>query len=304
MEKSLSKNKKNREAKNERAFFAFLSPWLIGFLLFTLIPMAFSLFFSFNKVSVNNLEGLKWVGLDNFSLILRGDSVFWVALRNTFIFAALRVGVGVIIAILVALLLNHNFRLKRLLRTLIFIPALLPIVGSAIVWRQLFSNDFSLFNYLLNFIGISPVSWMSWNNAMGSILLMSIWCGIGPTMIIIHASLQNVPQSLVEAAEIDGANSFVKFKNITLPMISPTIFYIVITGIIGALQAFVEMQLLNGNSESTTTLTMQVMSNVFSGFGLGYASAMSWIIFVIVGVLTAIFFKVINRAVYYENKVD
>jgi multiple sugar transport system permease protein len=225
-------------------------------------------------------------------------------MKNTFVFTVIRVSVGVFIAILVAILLNRNFLGRKLFRTMIYIPALLPVVGSAIVWRQIFSNDFSLFNFLLGFLGVSPITWMSWDHAMGSILLMSIWCGIGPTMIIIHAALQNVPQSLVESAELDGAGSFAKFRNITLPMISPTILYVVITGIIGALQAFVEMQLLNGNSESTITFTMIVMNNVFSGFGLGYASAMSWIIFIVVGVLTAVFFKVINSTVYYENKVD
>ena len=290
--------------KEELAFFAFLSPWIIGFLLFTLVPMLFSLFFSFNNIRVNNLDNAKWVGLDNFKLILSPDSIFWVAMRNTFVFTALRVGAGVFIAILIALLLSREFMGRRIFRTLIYIPALMPVVGSAIVWRQLFSNDFSLINFLLSFVGISPISWMSWNHAMGSILLMSILCGIGPTMIIIHASLQNVPQALVESAELDGAGSIVKFFNITLPMISPTILYVVITGIIGALQAFVEMQLLNGNSESTVTLTMTVMNNVFSGFGLGYASALSWIIFIVVGTFTAIFFKTINGAVYYENKVD
>ena len=284
-------------------FYAFFSPWVVGFLCFTLIPMAVSLYYSFFHIYVYNLNFVEptFVGLKNFAHLFT-DELFLKSVGNTFYYTVIRVPVGILAALLVALLLNTNLHGKRVFRSLIYLPAILPVVGSAIVWKQLFSNDFSLLNYLLGGLGFAPIQWSSYENAMNSVLLMSILCGIGPTMIMLLAALQNVPESLMEAADLDGAGPLSKFGNIIVPMISPTLFYLLITGIIGALQAYAEMQLLSMPGDSAITMTMMVVSNLYrmDGLGLGYSAAMSWLIFLIVAVFTALFFVVSRKMVYYE----
>jgi multiple sugar transport system permease protein len=241
-----------------------------------------------------------WVGLENFKLAFQ-DALFLKSIGNTFKFAIFRVPLGILSALLVACLLNKNIKGKKVFRTLVYLPAILPVVGSVIIWKQLFSNDFSLLNYILGFFGVSPIDWLHYDNAMGSIILMSVWCGIGPSMIILLAALQGVPERLMEAAELDGAGSIRKFFTITVPMISPTLFYLLITGIIGALQTYAEMDLLSVSGDSTITMTMMVVRNMYKldGNGIGYSAAMSWIIFVIVMVFTVVFFRLSSRLVYY-----
>ncbi len=285
-------------------FYAFLSPWIIGFLAFTIVPMLTSVYYSFYKIHVFNMNVVEptFVGFKNFKYIFE-DRLFLKSIGNTFTYAIIRVPVGIIVSLLVAVLLNRKMPGTKLFRTLIYLPAMIPIVGSTIVWRQLFSNDFSLLNFLIGNIGLGPVKWSSYDNAMGSVLLMSIWCGIGPSMIILLAALQNVPVSQMEAAELDGANAVQKFFHIVVPMLSPTLFYLLITGIIGALQAYAEMSLLQMPGDSTTTMTMVVVQNMYrmDGYGIGYSSAMSWFIFFVVGLITVVFFRVTNKFVYYEG---
>ena len=285
-------------------FYAFLSPWIIGFLAFTIVPMCTSIYYSFFRMHVFNMNVVDpvFVGADNFKYIFE-DRLFLKSIGNTFWFTAVRVPVGLIVSVLFALLLNQKIRGVKLFRTLIYLPAMIPVVGSTIVWKQLFSNDFSLLNFLLGGFGIPAVRWSSYENAMWSVLLMSIWCGIGPSMIVILAGLQNIPTSLMEAAELDGASPVSKFFHISLPMISSTLFYLLITGIIGALQTYAEMSLLQMPGDSTTTMTMVVVQTMYrmDGYGIGYSSAMSWFIFVVVGIVTAIFFRISNKFVYYEG---
>ena len=223
--------------------------------------------------------------------------------QNTFVFAFARVFSGVIIALLLAILLNGKIPGKKIYRTMIYLPAIIPVVGSAMLWKQLFSQDFSLYNYLLSFIGIAPIEWLSYDNSMSSVILMSVWSGLGPTMIILLASLQNVPRELLEAAEVDGGNAINKFRHITIPMISPTLVYLLVTGFIGALQAYAEMDLLTGGGPGniTTTMAMNVVNNAFDGRGMGYASAQAWVIFAIILVFSIIFFKIVNKRAYYEG---
>ena len=295
-----------RARKEELQFFAYISPWIIGFLLFTVVPLLSSVlfaFFDFTKVDLAMGNPLKFVGFRNFSDILLGkDSHFWQAVGNTFFYAFVRVFVGFAISFIFAVLLNRDLKLKKLFRVLVYVPAIIPMVGSALVWRGLFDERFSFFNYLLNYIGIPPVAWAT-DNAMGSVLLMSIWCGIGPTMIIILASLQNVPQELLEAADIDGANVWHKYTKIVLPLISPTVLYILVTGFIGCLQAYAEFDLVTGGGPGydTTTMSMLVINAMNDGYGLGYACALAWLICIIVMIFTFVFFKVSQGKVYYEE---
>ena len=205
------------------------------------------------------------------------------------------------ISFLFATILNKKIWGRKLFRILIYIPAIIPIVGSAIVWKGLFDEQFSFFNFLISIIGVAPVDWLG-NNAMGSVLLMSIWCGIGPTMLIILAGLQSVSQDVIEASIIDGANAFQRYWHIVIPTISPTILYVLITGFIGTLQAYSEFDLITGGGPGykTTTMSMLVIQSM-NNEGLGYACAMAWIICFIVLIFTLIFFAVTKGKIYYRE---
>ena len=288
-----------KRKKRERLFFySFISPWIIGFLLFSVIPMVTSIYYSFTKITVLGL-GRKdpvWVGFKNY-VDLFADSDFIGSIGTTFAYSFLRVFIGVFLSLMVALLVNKDIYFKKLFRTLIYLPAIIPVVGSAIIWSQLFSSDFSLLNYLLSIIGIPPINWLSYDNSFWSVLFMSLWCGIGPTMIIIVSALQNVPKELLEAAEIDGAGPVRRFGMIVVPLISSTLLYNLVTGFISTLQAYAEMDLLTGGFGNTETMAMNVVNNAFSddGGGLGYACAQAWIIFIIILIFTLLFFKITTK---------
>jgi multiple sugar transport system permease protein len=294
-----------KTTRDRVSFYLFISPWIIGFLLFSILPMLTSLYYSLTKVTVLGLgkRTPEFLGLDNYRSVLMDDPVFMQSISNTFVYAFVRVFAGVFLSLLLASLLNGKIPGRNIFRTLIYLPAIIPVVGAAMLWKQLFSVDFSLFNFMLSWIGIAPREWLSYDNAMGSVILMSVWSGLGPTMIICLAALQNVPKDLVEAAEMDGANKIRRFRHITIPMISPTLVYLLVTGFIGALQAYAEMDLLTGGGPGnrTTTMAMNVIFHAFDGRGMGYASAQAWIIFVIILVFSIVFFKIVNKRAYYEG---
>lgn len=283
-------------------FYLFISPWIIGFTAFTLFPILSSVYFSlydFTKLDLAMNNAFIFVGFDNYVQILTQNPDFWVAVGNTFFYSFVRVFLGALVSFIFAVLLNRKIPGKKILRTLIYIPAILPIVGSAIVWQGLFDTRFSFFNYLLGFLHIGPIDWLG-NNAMGSVLLMSIWCGIGPTMIIFLAALQSVPQELLEAAEIDGAGVFTRYVRIVLPMISSTVMYVLVTGFIGTLQAYAEFDLVTGGGPGikTTTMSMLVIKSL-NNISMGFACAMAWIVGLIVMVFTLVFFRISKGKVFY-----
>ncbi len=301
-----AKSKEKFNIKREFTFYAFVSPWIIGFLCFTLVPMALSVYYSFHSISKLGLgvgTPARFVGFAHFKDIFTNSPAFGTALCNTFIYSIVRVFGGVFVSFLFAALLNRKMPGKKIFRTLIYIPAIIPMVGSAIVWKAVFDESFSFFNFLLGEIGLPSVDWLG-KNAMGSVMLMSIWCGIGPTMIIMLAALQTVPSSLVEAAEMDGAGALRKQWNIVVPYIGSTFVYVLVTGFIGCLQAYAEFDLITegGPGISTTTITMLVVDSMNDN--LGYACALAWVIFMIVLAFTLVFFKITNKAVYYAGGDD
>ena len=296
----LKLNNRRREAIN---FWLYISPWIIGFSLFTIIPMFSSLYYSFRQVSFIDLyDSGTFVGLSNYKAIL-SDDLFMASIGNTFFYAFAKTFIGLFIALLLALLLNRKFYGRKFARLLIYLPAIIPTVASIMVWSQLFSKDFSLLNYFLSFFGISPIDWTSYSNSMSSVLLMGVWTSVGPNMIIFLAALQGVPEELLESATLDGANSLKRLIHIIVPTISPTIFFQSITGIIGGLQAYAEMQLLFGNgTDKTLTMAWNVVLNAFSLDGtktMGYACAQAWVLFFIITIFTLIYFRISNKYVFY-----
>ena len=239
-------------------------------------------------------DATQFVGFSNYELIFTKDPVFIKSIANTFIYTGLRVFFAIAVSLLFALLLNTDIPGKKLFRTMIYLPAIIPVVGSALLWQLLFNYDMSIFNTL------------SYDHALFSVVFMSVWTGIGPTMVIILAALQGVPSEYIEAAKLDGAGVVRRFSFIVFPLISSSLIFLAITGVIGALQAYAEMDLLTGGGpgDATITMTMQVVGNAFSSDakGIGYASAQSWFIFVLVMALTMLFMKINNKFVYYGDK--
>jgi multiple sugar transport system permease protein len=288
-----------------REFFtgmAFISPWIAGFLIFVLWPVGASIYYSFCDYDV--MSKPVWVGALNYRDMMT-DEVFWKALRNTFYFAGAALPLGLIIALLVAVLLNQQIRFRSGFRTVYFLPSLIPAVASAMIWLWILNGKFGLLNYGLKFLGIEGPNWLSdelWTKP--SIILMSVW-GIGGTIVIYLAALQDVPRELYESAEIDGASAWTKLRHITIPMISPVIYFNLIMGIIGCLQIFSQPFILfggGGTNRSALFYAVYIYQSAFDYNNMGYACAMSWVLFMIILFLTWLATKTTRKHVFYAGE--
>lgn len=279
---------------------AFTSPWLVGFLAFTLIPVALSLYYSFCDYSL--LQPPVFRGLANYRDMIH-DPVFWIALRNTFYYASMALPAGVLVSIGLALMLNSSAKGLSVWRTIIFLPSLVPAVASALLWMWILNSKYGMLNGLLDELGIPGVQWLGTGLAMPSLAMISLW-GVGNTVVIYLAGLQDVPRELYEAAEIDGAGPFSRLRNVTLPMISPVIFFNLVMAIIGTFQVFVVPMIMTqgGPDRQTTFYTMYLYSNAFEYLKMGYASALAWVQLLIILSLTALAFWTSRRWVHYQGK--
>jgi multiple sugar transport system permease protein len=282
------------------------SPWLIGFLLFTFGPMLASLYLAFTDYSIAGAP--VWTGLANFKKALGGgDELFWISLGLTLKYAFVMVPLGIGGSLLAALALNQGLKLSTMFRTFFFLPSLTPVVASALVWAWLLNPNYGILNYLLSLVGIAGPKWLlDPDSALPSLMLVALWGAIGgSTMVIFLAGLQGVPRELYEAAEIDGAGPFRRFVAVTLPMISPTIFFNMIIGVIGALKVFALPDVMTGGGPNYATWTFikHLYQNGFQSFDMGYASALAWIFMAIVVTLTLVNVQLGNRFVYYEGEV-
>jgi ABC-type sugar transport system permease subunit len=280
---------------------AFLSPWIVGFLAFTLIPIIVSLYDSFCDYSL--LQPPLFKGLANYRMLF-ADPVFWKALGNTAIYAAMALPLGMIAALGMAMLLNLKIRGQSIYRTIIFLPSLVPMVASAMLWLWLFNTKLGLINAVLQKLGVAnPPGWLTdarW--AMPALVLMSLW-GVGNTVIIYLAGLQDVPRELYEAASIDGATAVRRAWHVTLPLISPVIFFNLVMGIIGVIQIFATPFIMTGGgpARSTYFYTMYLYDNAFKYLKMGYANAMAWVQLLIVLVLTGLAAWSSKRWVHYQG---
>lgn len=281
-----------------------IAPWLVGFLLLTLGPMIFSFIISLMKWDL--ITPAKFVGLDNYRTIFTDDFRFRQSLKVTALYAAFSVPLGLIGSLSLAMLLNLKLKGMRIFRSIFYIPAILPGVAVTMLWLWILKPQGGVLNHILGMAHIDPKPWLSdpaW--ALPSFVIMSLW-GIGGGMIIYLAGLQGVPTQLYEAAEIDGAGSWTKFWTVTIPMISPTIFFNLIMGIIGSFQVFTASFIMTPNGGpgySTLFYVLYLYQKAFKYLQMGYASALAWILFAIVLVLTLLVFKLSGRWVYYEAEV-
>lgn len=277
----------------------FASPWVIGFGVFLLYPLAASIYYSLCDYSV--LRAPVYIGLDNYKALFE-DPVFWKALSNTAIYAAMAVPLTLITSLGLALLLNSRVKGMSFYRTIFFIPSLMPLVATACLWLWLLNNQHGLINQLLGFAGITGPNWMGdtlWSKP--SLVLIAIW-GVGNAVVIYLAGLQDVPVQLYEAAELDGARPWRRTWHITLPMLSPVILFNSIIGMIGALQVFVlpyVMFIEGAPARSTYFYTAYLYDNAFRFHKMGYASAMGWIMFIVIFLLTMLALKTTERRIHY-----
>ncbi|MGI6366878.1 MAG: carbohydrate ABC transporter permease [Anaerolineae bacterium] len=279
-----------------------IAPWLVGFFVFTLAPMVFSLYLSFTQWELAGAAPT-WVGLDNFKRLLT-DRNFSKSLYNTAYYAVFMVPSGATLAFLLAVLLNQEVRGRALFRTLFYIPAITPAVASAVLWLWMLQPQFGLINMGLRVLGVAGPNWLgrtTW--VKPAIILMGLW-GQGQSIIIFLAGLQGVPRSLYEAAEVDGANSLQQFLHVTLPMMTPTIFFVLVMGLIGAMQAFTQAYVLTQGGPANASLfyVLYLYLVGFRYFNISYASVLAWVLFVIILILTLIQFKLSSRWVYYEGE--
>ena len=233
------------------------------------------------------------------------DHVFWKSLYNTFYFAAFSLPLCMVFAFLIAVLLNNSVKGRPAFRTFFFLPSLVPQVAIAMIWLWIFNGKFGLLNYALDLIGIKGPNWLADENwTKPSLILTSLW-GVGGTVVIYLASLQDVPRELYESAEIDGAGTWSKLWNITLPMCSPVIYFNLIMGIIGALQVFAGPYIMfggGGPNRSALFYAVYLYDNAFSYYQMGYACAMAWVLFIIILFLTWVATKSTRKHVYYAGE--
>lgn len=281
--------------------FLFISPWLAGFLIFTAGPMLTSLWLSFQKY---DLVSMKYVGTENYRRLFEEDPLFWKALTNTIFYAVVSVPIGIIGSLSIALLLNQNVRGQRIYRTCFYLPSLVPSVAAALVWQWVFNSDNGVFNTILRMIGITGPQWLQDERATPwAFAIMSLWGIGGARMVIFLAGLQGIPDSYYEAAKLDGASGWNCFRNVTLPLLSPVMFFNLILGIIGSFQIFTSAYVMTGGGPNHASLyyALYLFKNAFQYFKFGKASAMAWVLFSILLVLTLIQFKASKRWVYYEG---
>lgn len=280
--------------------YLFVALPLIGFTLFGLIPILYSIYISLTQFDLFNDP--IFLGFDNYVKLFTDDPIFWQSLINTF-YSAIGIPIGLIISLFIALGLTKDIKGINFFRTAFFLPSVCSIVALTLMWKWIFNGDYGVLNNILGFFGIQGPNWLSTKGwAMPALIIQGVWGGIGGTMVLYIAAIKNVPKTYYEAAEIDGANKWSQFINITIPSISPTTFYLLITSIIGAMQAFVPFRLMtNGGPDySTTTIVLYLYDNAFRYMNMGYASAMAWILFVIIMGLTLVFFRSSKNWVHYD----
>lgn len=284
-----------------------ISPWIIGFVAFILGPMLASFVLSFFET---NMFSWEFVGLENYTRLFSLDStrsLFWKSLYNTAYYVLFSLPLTIGVGFFIALLLNQEMRGRSAYRVIYYLPSIIPGIAASMVWLYLFEPQFGVINWLLSLVGIEGIRWLlDTRTAKLVFVIMSIW-GAGGNMLIFLAGLQGIPTELYEAAKIDGAVAWRRLRHITLPMMSPTIFFVVITNIILSFQVFTNVYVMTdgggGPANSTMMYVLHLYLVAFRQYRLGYASALAWVLFIILLLLTLLIFKSSSLWVYYESEV-
>jgi len=295
---------------SSRTFYLFVAPWVIGFMTLTALPLAYALMISFT-----DWDGIStrwhWVGLDNYAQLLQNADT-WYSLGRTLLYTGIAVPLSIAGGLGLALLLNQRLKAVGFFRTIFYVPSIVPVVATAIMWKLIFDRDAGVLNAFLQRLGLPALTWLVDPTAFYALIVLTLW-GLGGGMVIMLAGLQGIPTELNEAAVVDGANRWQAFRSITLPMLSPVIFFQVVTGVIASLQVLVQPLLLS----ETNTISQAVnvprsnfvyMVNVYEQFFVnqrfGYGSAMLWVFFVVILAITVLVLRSGSFWVYYEVDRD
>jgi len=285
--------------------FVFILPWFLSFVIFDLMPFAYNLYLSFTDYQIGTVGIPPWLGLENYIEIFTEDKLFTKSLGNTVYYLGFSVPLRLLFAFLIALILNLRVRGMQLYRTLFYIPSVVPLVAATVIFLGLLNTRYGLFNQLFVLVGIPPVRWLSspaW--VKPSLIILSMW-SFGGQMIIFLAGLQSIPNDLYEAAAIDGGNSWHRLRHITIPLMTPTIFFNLLIGVIGGFQVFTQVFILlgvnGGPLQSGLVFMLHVYNKAFRDFEFGYAAALSVILFSIIFVLTIALVYTSNRWVFYGD---
>ena len=294
--------KMTKDEKNKfRWGMFFIGPQLIGLAIFVFIPMIFSLVMSFMEWDI--VSPPTFIGWDNYKFMIEEDEYVPISLKITVMYTMIQVPCGVMYTLFIAMLLNTKIRSRSLFRTIFYLPSIVPAVATAALWIIIFNPNSGVLNSFLEVFGVEPQLWLyDEKQVLIAFLIMSLW-GSGGGIITNLAALQGVPTHLQESMELDGANAWHRFWHLTVPMVSPVIFYNVIMGIIGNLQGFSQSYLMTGGGPNNSSLfyMLHLYRNAFQWGRMGYACAMAWVLFLVIAVFTAIAFFIGNKKVYYEG---
>ncbi len=290
------------EGRNLLTGLAFISPWLIGLLVFTIYPLFSSLYYSMTRYDL--IQKPVFIGLQNYVFMVTKDARFWTVITNTVYYVVFSVPISMLVAFLIANLLNTKIYGRSFFRGIIYIPSIVPAVCTAMIWLLLLNSQYGAVNGILNSIGLPSVPFLSNPDlSKPTLVLIAAWAS-GGSVVIFLASLQDVPRSLYEAATVDGANAVQRFLNVTVPMCSPVILFNMTMGFIGAFQEFTLPWLLTsgGPAASTELYSLHLYRNAFQNLRMGYASALAWVLFVVIVAFTLILFRTSGRWVYYGGE--
>ncbi|MBP6943855.1 MAG: sugar ABC transporter permease [Candidatus Omnitrophica bacterium] len=299
-------NRVLKEINKQKSAYIFIAPSFLLFTVFLVIPVFASLYWSFTEYNI--LQPPKFVGFQNYANILFHDPRFWKAMTNTVIFVIGTVPTSIVISLLLAMAIDQNIRFKNWFKTFFFIPSITSIIAISVIWKWLYaSGKYGLFNHFLSSIGIPPVNWLGVDWTLPSIIMMSVWGGLGYNMILFIAGLQGIPQVFYEAAEVDGASDWDKFRNVTLPLLRPTMLFVSIMSIISAFQVFEQVYIMTYNSEGAVggtldcalTIVAYLYETGFQRFSMGYASALAYLIFFVLFIVTIINMKIVEKKIEY-----
>jgi len=287
------------QTRKDLVGYAFVAPWLIGFLAFTAWPFVRSVYLSFTRYDI--VRPPRWVGVANYRTLLTSDETFLHASLITLKFAVIAVPLGIVAGVILALLLNADIKGIALYRTVFFLPSIVPTVATSAVFMWILNPQIGLVNGVLSKFGIVGPAWLTdpkW--AFWSLVLMGLW-GVGGSMVIYLAGLKDIPTYLYEAAIVDGANAWKRLRYVTLPMLTPVIFFNLVMGVIGALQYFTQAYIMTngGPEDSTRFYALYLFDRAWRYADMGYASAMAWLLFLAIVALTAILFRTQRRWVHY-----
>lgn len=294
--------RRNRRLLQETiAFYLFASPWLIGLLVFTLGPMIASFLLSFADYPL--IVPPKWIGFENYIEMFTDDKLVWQSLKVTFLYSLGAIPLFLTTSFLIAMLLNQQIRGITIFRTIYYLPSVISGVPVALLWLWMLNPEFGLVNNMLKEIGIKGPQWFfSTTWVIPSFIFMNLW-GLGVTMVIFLAGLQGIPTHLYEAAEIDGAGAWSKFRNVTLPMMSPIILFNGVIGIIDSFQIFTPAYVITNGGPANASLFygLYLYNNAFKFFNMGYAAALAWLMFLIILIITGLVFRLTGSWIYYEG---